>query len=851
MRPLVTFTVAPVFPQNLGRLGNLYTNLYWTWNPTIRECLRAISPADWHACNHHPIRMLQKISPSRLEELAHDPKFLALYEAAVAELDRYTSAREWYGEARPNQEETIAYLSAEFGLHESVPLYSGGLGVLSGDHTKSASDLGLPFVCIGLMYQMGYFRQRLTTEGEQLESYDLNDPSTLPLQEVIDEQRRPIRISVDFPLGPVTARLWRLDVGRVPVYLLDTNVAENAIPEYRDIADYLYGGDRETRIMQEIMLGIGGMRALRALGISPTVTHSNEGHSAFLMLERSRMLMHEMGMTFAEASELAAAGSVFTTHTPVPAGNDSFSAELMDRYFSSYWPQLGLSRDEFLGLGRVSPSDATEDFSMTVLALRMTTKRNGVSQLHAQVSRAMWSSVWSNVPKPEVPIAGITNGIHTATWLADEMRSLFDRYLGHDWHGRISDPDLWTAVREIPDEVLWAIKVKLRGEMVDYVHQRLDEQQAEWYARRERGRKVGEILSPDILTIGFARRFATYKRATLLFRDPARALRLFIDPDRPIQLVIAGKAHPKDVPGKEFIRKVIQFIRERDLESRIVYVEDYDMAVGRRLTQGCDIWLNTPRRPLEASGTSGLKAATNGTLNLSILDGWFPEGYDGTNSFAIGQGEEFNDPDLQDEFESRKLYRVLEEHVLPAFYDRDEHGLPRQWIAMQKRSLETLAGRFSAERMVREYATRFYFPSSDRYRGLAADNGERVRRLVAWKRTINERWREVRFTDVNADAPSVAPLNGRVRVIARLAVGSLSPEEITVEAYEGAIDADGLVSDGRATPLAFHHTENGVATYGGMIQLDRLGHNGLTVRAQPWHPDLAGPLEMNLLTWAL
>jgi len=850
MRPIVTFTVAAPLPEKLKRLPDLYNNLFWSWSPTIRECLRALDPDLWHATNHHPLLMLRKLPAERIEKLAEDPAFMEMYQNALAALDAYTGGTHWYRAQREGEQETIAYLSAEFGIHESVPLYSGGLGVLSGDHTKSASDLGLPMVCVGLMYQMGYFRQRLTLDGAQLESYDLNDPSLLPLVEVLDAGGQPLRIVVEFPRGPVQARVWRLDVGRIPLFLLDTNLSENTIPEYRDVADYLYGGDQETRIMQEILLGIGGLRALRAMGIDPTVTHSNEGHSAFLMLERARMLMAELGMNFLEASELAAAGSVFTTHTPVPAGNDAFPVEMMERYFGGYWPQLGLSREEFLSLGRMDPADQSELFSMTVLALKLTSKRNGVSQLHGKVSQEMWSKIWSNVPAAETPISAITNGVHTETWLADPMRDLFDHHLGSQWRSAISSPATWDRAATIPDADLWRVKQRMRADLVNYVHMRLDEQQAEWYSRTETGRNVGGILDPEILTIGFARRFATYKRATLLFRDPERVMRLFGDPERPIQLVIAGKAHPKDIPGKEFIKKVIDFIRENNLQSRVVYVEDYDMAVGRRMTQGCDVWLNTPRRPLEASGTSGMKAAINGTLNLSILDGWYPEGYDGTNGFAIGQGEEFSDTEHQDEFESRKLYRTLEELVIPMFYARGDGEIPKEWVAMQKRALQTLGGTFSAHRMVEEYATRFYFPCSDRYRKLRADGGSKVRGLIGWKRYIIERWNGVGFGDVHADAGTAMQLMQKVPVTAKLSLGGLTPNDLRVEGYIGEITTEGLVGAGSGSPLQFSGMENDLAVYTGTVELGRTGHMGLAVRALPWHEDLADPFEMNLVRWS-
>ncbi len=850
MRPIVTFTVSHDFPEPLSRLIDLCRNLYWTWNPTIREFLRSIDPERWHRTNHNPLKMLQDTPPERLRQLAGDPEFLKRYHEALAALDDYLNGQRWYALQRAGRQERIAYFSAEFGLHESVPLYSGGLGVLSGDHTKSASDLDLPFVCIGLMYQMGYFCQRLTHDGVQLENYDYNDPSMLPLTQMTDGGGRPIRIAVEFPRGMVYAGIWRLDVGKVPIYLLDTNIKENTIPEYRDIADYLYGGDREVRIMQEIMLGIGGIRALRALGIEPTVTHSNEGHSAFLMLERARLLMEELGMTFAEAAELAAAGSVFTTHTPVPAGNDVFPVEMMEKYFSKYWPQLGLSRDEFCSLGRINPADQTESFSMTVLALKMTSRHNGVSQLHARVSHDMWKGIWSGIPAAETPISGITNGVHTQTWVADAMSRLFDRYLDAGWRARITDTELWTKASKIPSAKLWSVKEELRNDLINYVRWRLEEQHAETYVSSTTGRNAGKILNPGVLTIGFARRFATYKRATLLMRDRERALRLFNDAERPIQMVIAGKAHPKDAAGKEYIKQVMEFAQETGLEEKIVFIEDYDLAVARRMVQGCDIWLNTPRRPQEASGTSGMKAAINGTINTSILDGWFPEAWDGTNGFAIGSGEEFVDPTMQDEIESRQLYRLLEEEIIPMFYTRNAQGVPERWVEMQKRALVTMASQFSSDRMVQEYAERFYFSCSDRFQRLRADGGRAVRDLIAWKRKIYQAWNGVKFVEVRAGEFNGVRVGDALPVTATMSIGSLSPDEVQVEAYYGRIDADGLIGDGDAFPLQHVEAGNGVVRFAGNVPLNSVGHAGMTLRAMPSHPELGDKFAMNIVTWA-
>lgn len=853
MRPIATFTVANNLPPRISRLHELYRNLYWTWQPEIREAIRAIDPERWHRSNHHPVRMLEGVTIQDLERKAEDPEFLARYDAAVAELDRYRSSPGWYHQVRAGAAasgEVFAYLSAEYGLHESIPLYSGGLGVLSGDHTKSSSDLALPMVCVGLLYQMGYFHQRLSVDGAQRESYDLNNPTNLLLSEVVDNSGAPIRITVDFPKGVVTAKIWRLEVGRIPLYLLDTNIAENSIPEYRDIADHLYGGDQELRIMQEIMLGIGGLRALQAMNIQPTVTHSNEGHSAFLMLERARQYMINMGLTFAEAAELTAAGSVFTTHTPVPAGNDAFPPELVERYFSSYRQGLGLSAAEFLALGRVDPGNELENFSMTVLALKMTSCRNGVSALHGEVSRAMWKDLWTNTPSTEIPIRGITNGVHTKTWMADPVRRLFDRYLRKEWGESISRPETWSSVPSIPNDEFWRVKNHLRSDLIHYIHKRLDEQRAEWFSRSTTAREVARILDPAILTIGFARRFATYKRATLLFRDRERARRLFTDPDRPIQLVIAGKAHPRDTPGKSFLQEVIAFIRDNGLESRIVFVEDYDLGVARMMTAGCDIWLNTPRRPLEASGTSGMKAAINGALNLSIMDGWWPEAYDCTNGFAIGTGEELADTELQDEFESRLLYRVLEDDVIPKFYDRNEEDIPVAWVEMQKRALMTIVPRFGSDRMVEDYARQTYFTCSDRFRLLYADNASKARSLVAWKARVQAAWSTVHIVRANVHARTVMKVDQTINVLVEVNTGALSADEIRAEAYYGDLDPNGLVSNGMPTRLELADTSNGVATYVGSVTLTKSGHGGIAVRVFPWNDMLTDIAETDLMTWA-
>ncbi len=850
MRPLYTFTVASAFPPELERLHDLVFNLYWSWEPRIAACFRAIDAELWHRTNHHPLKLLQQVPVERMHELAADERFLAVYRDAVAALDDYLSAPTWHGASRGGSKDVIAYFSAEFGLHESLPLYSGGLGVLSGDHTKSASDLGLPLIGVGLLYQMGYFQQRITVEGIQLESYEFNDPSILPITEVLDEQGRPLRVTVDFPDAQVAIGVWSLVVGRVTLYLLDTNLRENRIPRYRDIADYLYGGDQETRIMQEIVLGIGGIRALQAMGIEPTVTHMNEGHSAFLMLERIRTLMLQHKIGFDVARQIASDGAAFTTHTPVPAGHDAFPREMIDRYFSAYWPTLGLSRDEFHRLGTVGNAGEDERFSMTVLALRLASRHNGVSMLHAAVSRDMWQGLWPQLPPEECPIVGITNGIHTRTWLAAEMAELFDGYLPSDWRGRTGDSEVWSHATKIPVDELWETTNRLRRDLIDAVRRRIDERHVEIYTRSSTGRDIGSVLDPDALTIGFARRFATYKRATLLFRDRERVLRLFNDPDRPLQMVIAGKAHPKDMPGKDLIREIHQTIAELGLEGRIVFLEDYDMAVARSMVQGCDVWLNTPRRPLEASGTSGMKAAVNGTLNLSILDGWFPEAYDGTNGFAIGGERQFADADHQDEYESRQLYRTLEQLVIPRFYERDADGIPNAWVAMQINALRTIGGRFSAHRMVQQYANGFYFPCSDRFTTLSSNGARAAGDLVAWRNHVVHHWSGVEIVSVSTDASGHMQTGQEVAVRARVRLGSLGAEDVLVEAWSGGLDPDNQIVDGRPTALIAGEEHDGMVEFSGSITLERPRRTGVTVRVIPWKKELGVKFGLNLIAWA-
>ena len=850
MRPIHSISVSTRFPAPFQRLQELLGNLYWTWDAETRDLLESIDPILWERVNHSPLHLLSLLSDDQIASLAEDDRFMEGYNEALARFDEYMAATGWYdtrfpGDEQREESELIAYFSAEFGIHESVPLYSGGLGVLSGDHTKAASDLNLPFVGVGLLYQMGYFRQRITLEGTQLESYAANDPSFLPMERLCDREGRQIVVTIDTPGGAIHVGAWQMNVGRVPLYLLDTNLPQNDKALFRNITGYLYGGEKEMRILQELVLGIGGMKMLERLGIEPTVTHCNEGHSAFLLLERTRRLMTDMELSFEEAARLSASGSIFTTHTPVPAGHDVFDRELVERHLGSVISQLQMTPERFMELGRVYPEDTSEGFSMTVLALKLSSGRNGVSQLHGEVSRDMWKEVWPHSTKNEVPITGITNGVHTGTFVSPRMATLYDQYIGDDWREHIAEEGVWDSAEKIPSGAISAASTELRSEMVTYIRRRLLERRSEAFSRGGVGRNIEEILDPNVLTIGFARRFATYKRATLILRDRDRALRLFRDEERPIQLLVAGKAHPKDEAGKEYIRQITAFIQEEGLQHRILFLEDYDIGLARAMVQGCDVWLNTPRRPMEASGTSGMKAAMNGTINLSVLDGWFPEAYDGTNGWAIGDERTFIDEEYQDEIESRHLYRILEEEVIPSFYADDS-----SWADRQKRTIATMAGKFSSHRMVEDYTRKLYRPAMARYTHLAANSGEGARNMTSWLNHLEEIWGDVRIEEVSINPPHTEMQFGdEVEVDVRINSGRVAPANIQVEVLRGPLSPEGEILEGDFVPLKCHGEDGSVSFHSGTFSMERAGQVALAVRAIPNKTDLVTTPDIGLVTW--
>ena len=699
----------PPLPERIARLHELAVDLWWAWNPEARAVFRRLDYPLWRATAHNPVRMLAVIPPERLEAAASSPEFLRAYDTAIAALDAARTARNtWWSARFPDLKGvSIAYFSAEFALHQSLPIYAGGLGVLAGDHCKEASDLGVPLIGVGFMYPQGYFHQRISAEGWQEEGYERLNWADAPIEPAMTPDGRPCITAV--PLGDrsVLAAVWRVRLGRVKLYLLDTDLEENA-PWDRELSARLYGGDRETRIQQEIVLGIGGVRALKALGSDPAVFHLNEGHAAFVVLQRIRDLI-ERGSTFDAALEEIRATTVFTTHTPVPAGHDAFPFHLVEKHLAGCWGSLGPNRDRFFALGSHDAGGGPQ-FNMTALAMRSAGSINAVSRLHGSVTRAMWGAIWPDLPEPDRPVAAVTNGVHVPTWIAADLAQVFSKHLGPDWLDRHDDPQLWAGVLAIPDEELWAVRQSLKRYLFTFIRERARQRWTEERVGIPRVVAAGTLLDPDALTIGFARRFTGYKRPELVFHDVDRLARLLNAPARPVQIIFAGKSHPADDVGKHHLQRVYKRALDPALGGRIAFIDDYDLHVAHFLVQGCDVWLNNPRKPLEASGTSGMKAIFNGALNLSILDGWWAEGYNGANGWLIDGGEAGDGYEARDAADAGALYRLLEEQVVPAFYDRGPTGIPHRWLAIVKEAIRSVAPQFSARRMVKEYVERMYAP---------------------------------------------------------------------------------------------------------------------------------------------
>jgi starch phosphorylase len=854
MPTLRHYTVIPRLPPALERLRDIAYNLWWSWSPIGEELFSRLDADLWEAVRGNPIELLARAEQSRLEEVAADDAFINQLDVVWQTFQRYMQREGWFSRTFPEAAGArIAYFSMEYGIHESLPIYSGGLGVLAGDHLKAASDLGLPLVGVGLAYAEGYFRQVLNADGWQGESYPINDWRRMPVMPVLDGTGQRLVIRVQYPNNAVFAQLWRVQVGRVPLLLLDANVEQNS-PADRSITGPLYGGDQEFRVRQEIMLGIGGIHALEAIGISPTVCHMNEGHSAFLAIERIGRVMRERKVSFDVASEANSAGNIFTTHTPVPAGNDAFEPSLVRRYLEPYRQALGISDADLLGLGRIDQRDQAAPFSMPVLAFRTSDHYNGVSALHGEVSRKMWQGIWPDLPVHEIPIESITNGVHTASWVNHEMGALYTRYMGPRWLEQPDDPELWQRAREIPDAELWQVHEHRRHRLVTHARRWLRGAAERRGAGREELALADEVLDPQALTIGFARRFATYKRAALLFTDIERVKRLLADPQRPVQLVFAGKAHPQDRGGKELIRTIIHASRDAGLRGRVVFLEDYDMRIARVLVSGVDVWLNTPRRPLEASGTSGMKAAANGALNVSVLDGWFAEAWKEHGSdigWAVGRGEEYADGS-GDAREAELLYDLLEREVVPLFFMRDGLGkLPRAWIARMKAAISNLAPRYNTARMVREYSRRFYVSGIKLSHALMENDLAAARSLTAWKGRVRDAWPQVAVRDVRLESRDEVAVGEAVHVTALVQLGALTPADVAVELYHGPTNGGHELANGRVVRMTpTERAADGQWRYAGDISTGESGAHAFATRIVPYNQTMTHPYETSLIRWA-
>jgi starch phosphorylase len=845
-----TYNVTPILPAALEPLREMSFNLWWTWEPSARRLFRHLDPELWNRTNHNPVRMLQLSRQARLEELSQDKIFLRELKEVYESFKKYLARQDTYGKmgAGSTIKKRIAYFSAEFGFHESIPNYSGGLGILAGDHCKSASDLDLNFVAIGLLYRHGYFRQEIDKDGVQ-HAVNLNQNfHHLPIQEVRPDGSN-LLVSVRILDRDVFAKIWALHVGRINLYLLDTDTPENSA-EDRLITAELYGGDLEMRMRQEIMLGIGGVKALSALGLDAEVFHMNEGHSAFLALERIRLNVVDKKLDFYSALQVVAAANVFTTHTPVPAGNDAFSREMMRKYFGEFARALQIPFDELFSFGqtRVNSSDP---FSMTILALRLSRQANGVSKLHGDVSQALWRDVWTGVPVHEVPITSITNGVHTKTWMAPEFSALYRKYLG-EWEEHLTEEDFWRRVMDIPDAQLWDTHQKLKLRLVEFVRERVRLQRERVGESPQSIRNVNRILDPEILTIGFARRFATYKRGALLFKDKERLKKLLNDTTRPVQFIFAGKAHPRDEGGKALIKEVYEFSREAGIENRVVFVEDYDSYIARRLVQGVDLWLNHPLRPLEASGTSGMKLAPNGGLNLSVLDGWWCEGHNGNNGWAIGSEIRNGTVEFQNEVDAGSLYQLLENQIIPLYYAKPDGKLPLAWLQLMRESIRSVTPVFNTHRMVKEYTERLYIPAAKSHEEFSRDNCQPAAELSQWKSKIRKDWPQVRIYDVqvgNQDRQNI-PVGESLQVSARVHLGGVDPRHVRVEAYHGESENGGIKNP--AVTILNENNRNGDGSYiyQGSVPASESGAYGFSVRVVPTHPHLMQTHELRLITWS-
>ena len=846
-------TVNPQLPKRIEKLSEISNNLWWSWNTEFLRLFQKIDRDLWEQSNKNPIKFLKHVSQERLELAAKDITFLKEYDKVVDHYEGYMNSKNtWFSSKYPeNKKDLIAYFSAEYGLDQTIPIYSGGLGILSGDHLKSASDLGIPLVGVGLLYKHGYFKQKINGYGIQETENNGIDLYDLPINPVKDDKGEDLTIFVKFPKRRLYLKVWQINVGRVKLYLLDSDIDKNH-QEDRNVTLQLYGGDQEMRIRQEIVLGQGGVELLtKYLHLNPTVYHMNEGHSAFLNLEVIKNLIKEKQISFDMAKDIASSKTVFTTHTPVPAGNDIFPIALVEKYFKDFWPRLGLSREEFLKLGMKPGPDLEEGFNMGILALKIAGKKNGVSKLHGAVSRELFSEVWPNIAANESPIGYVTNGIHTCSWLAPRMKELYNKYLIPYWQDNIHQNHVWEKIRNIPDEKLWSVHVDQKKKLIKLVKESTLERLRRCGYGYEEINEIISKLNPEALTIGFARRFATYKRATLIFKDLERITQILNNSERPVQIIFAGKAHPADKEGQDLIKYIHEISMMPQFKGKIFLLENYNIEISRYLISGVDVWLNNPRRPMEASGTSGQKASVNGVINFSVLDGWWAEGYTQTNGWTIGSNQEYESYEAQDQADSQSLYRTLEEKIIPTFYDRDKNGMPTKWIQIMKNSIITTGGKYSTSRMLVDYTKDYYMPLCKLTKKYYQDI-DNVAAFNSWKKDLYTNWKDVKIRQTEEDADNITiDAGNKIEVGCEVELPNIDVNNVSVEVYYGKILENGIVENVSITPMQL--TEKDEETrkyyYTAKIELTTGGNYGYTFRVMPKNEMILEPANLDLIKW--
>ena len=853
-------TVKPQLPERISKLHEIAHNLWWSWNSYALRLYDYIDSTLFAKVGKNPVKFLSRINQKRLLEVANDSEFLKDYDLIVDNFNNYLNAENTYFHRNfPNHsKDIIAYFSAEYGLDEIMPIYAGGLGILSGDHLKSASDLGIPFVGIGLLYKQGYFNQLINKDGSELFDYSEFNIEDLPISPVLDESGNELIISISFPGRIVYLKIWKVSVGRVSLYLMDSDIDLNA-PTDKQLTLKLYGGNQDMRISQEIILGIGGMKLLQVLNIEPTIYHMNEGHSSFVALEVIKKYMVEKEIPFDAAKKMASNCTIFTTHTPVPAGNDIFPVDLVDRYFSTYYPELGLSRSDFLNLGTKKENAFADGFNMAVLALKIAGVKNGVSKLHGEVSRSLFSDLWPETAANEIPIDYVTNGVHTCTWLAPTLKELYNAYMRPFWQEQTFDADIWNDIDTIPDNELWNAHMVQKNKLGNLIRKNIKAQKMRHGASIEELNDIDKMFNPNALTIGFARRFATYKRADLIFKDLERITQILNDPLKPVQLVFAGKPHPADIQGQELVQRIYEISEMPQFKGKVFILENYNMFIARYLVSGVDVWLNNPRRPLEASGTSGEKAGVNGVINFSILDGWWYEGYNGSNGWAIGDDTEYTNYELQDNADSQSIYNILENEIIPLYYSKDstsakeilkdEEKVNRAWIKKMKESIKTVGGVYNTGRMLVDYLNKLYIPQMDRILALK-DHVDSVKEYLEWEQNVKSKWSMIKITPSSNLEELCVNAGNTLNMTCHVFLNGLQPSDVTVEVYCGRLDDTGKMINSLFTEMQVsQEDENSEYEYSTSLSIDEGGNYGYTFRVLPKHDLLIHKHDLSLCKW--